>query len=75
MLAGIYTGGEVSAANTMDECWAFVKTNEDTGTHLLTLENVNYLRDIMAVLKMVREKVFGELVNFRCGCQHDLRFV
>jgi predicted dehydrogenase len=75
MLAGKYTGVEVSAANTMQECWDLVNTHEQTGSHLMILENVNYRRDIMAVLNMVRQNVFGELLHFRCGYQHDLRFV
>jgi len=75
MLAGKYTGVEVSAANTMEECWDLVNTHEQTGTHLMILENVNYRRDILAVLNMVKQDVFGELVHFRCGYQHDLRFV
>ena len=75
MLAGKYTGLEVSAANTMEECWDLVNTHEQTGSHLMILENVCYRRDIMAVLNMVRDNVFGELLHFRCGYQHDLRFV
>ena len=75
MKAGKYTGLEVSAANTMEECWDLVNTHEATGTHVMILENVNYRRDIMAVLNMVRQDVFGELLHFRCGYQHDLRFV
>jgi len=75
MLAGKYTGLEVSAANTMEECWDLVNTHEQTGTHLMILENVNYRRDVMAVLNMVRQDVFGEMMHFRCGYQHDLRFV
>jgi predicted dehydrogenase len=75
MLAGKYTGLEVSAANTMEECWDLVNTHEQTGSHLMILENVNYRRDILAVLNMVKQNVFGELVHFRCGYQHDLRFV
>jgi hypothetical protein len=75
MLAGKYAGLEVSAANTMEECWDLVNTHEQTGTHLMILENVNYRRDILAVLNMVKQNVFGELVHFRCGYQHDLRFV
>ncbi len=75
MRAGKYTGVEVSAANTMEECWDLVNTHEETGTHLMILENVNYRRDILAVLNMVRENVFGELLHFRCGYQHDLREV
>ena len=75
MKAGKYAGLEVSAATTLEECWDLVNTHEATGTHLMLLENVNYRRDIMAVLRMVREGVFGELVHFRCGYQHDLREV
>lgn len=75
MIAGKYTGLEVSAANTLEECWDLVNIHEKTGTHLMILENVCYRRDILAVLNMVRQNVFGELLHFRCGYQHDLRFV
>jgi len=75
MKAGKYTGVEVSAAMTMQECWDLVNTHESSGSHLMILENVNYRRDIMAVLNMVRQDVFGELMHFRCGYQHDLREV
>jgi len=75
MKAGKYTGVEVSAAMTLEECWDLVNIHEETGTHLMILENVNYRRDVMAVLNMVRKGVFGELLHFRCGYQHDLRFV
>ncbi|MEZ4986254.1 MAG: Gfo/Idh/MocA family oxidoreductase [Saprospiraceae bacterium] len=75
MLAGKYTAVEVSAANTLEECWDLVNAHEASGAHLMILENVNYRRDVMAVLNMVRQNVFGELVHFRCGYQHDLREV
>lgn len=75
MLAGKYAGLEVSAANTLEECWDLVNIHEQTGTHMMILENVNYRRDILAVLNMVKQDVFGELVHFRGGYQHDLRFV
>ncbi len=75
MIAGKYTGLEVSAANTLEECWDLVNVHEKTGIHLMILENVNYRRDVLAVLNMVKQNVFGELVHFRCGYQHDLRFV
>lgn len=75
MKAGKFAGVEVSAANTLEECWDLVNTHEQTGTHMMILENVNYRRDVMAVLHMVRQNVFGELVHYRCGYQHDLRQV
>lgn len=75
MKAGKYVGLEVSAANTMEECWDLVNIHEETGSHLMILENVCYRRDVMAILNMVKQNVFGELLHFRCGYQHDLRFV
>jgi predicted dehydrogenase len=75
MKAGIYAGVEVSAATTLEECWDLVNTHEETGTHLMILENVNYRRDVLAVLNMVRQGVFGEMIHYRCGYQHDLRAV
>jgi predicted dehydrogenase len=75
MKAGKYTGIEVSGATSIDECWSLVRTHEETGTHLMFLENVSYRRDVMAVLKMVRLGMFGELIHCQGGYQHDLRAV
>ena len=75
MKAGKYAGVEVSAATSLAECWDLVNTHEQTGTHMMILENVNYRRDVMAVLNMVRQDVFGEMIHYRCGYQHDLREV
>jgi predicted dehydrogenase len=76
MRAGVpYTGVEVSAANTLEECWDLVNAHEETGMQLMILENVCYRRDIMAVLNMVRTDLFGELLHCRCGYEHDLRAV
>ncbi|TDS19094.1 oxidoreductase family protein [Maribacter caenipelagi] len=75
MEAGKFAGVEVSASNTLEECWDLVNTHERTGTHMMILENVNYRRDVLAVLNMVKQNVFGEMVHYRCGYQHDLRHV
>lgn len=75
MKAGKHAGVEVSAANTMEECWDLVNTHEETGKHCMILENVCYRRDVMAVLQMVRADLFGETIHARCGYQHDLRKV
>ncbi len=75
MKAGKYAGVEVSAANTIEECWDMVNTYEETGVPTMILENVCYRRDVMAVLNMVRQDVFGELIHARCGYRHDLRGV
>jgi len=76
MKAGVpYTGVEVSAANTLEECWDLVDAYEETGNQLMILENVCYRRDVMAILNMVRTNMFGEIVHCRCGYEHDLRSV
>jgi predicted dehydrogenase len=75
MKAGKYAGVEVSAATTLPECWDLVDTHDETGTHLMILENVNYRRDVLAVMNMVKAGLFGELLHFRGGYQHDLREV
>lgn len=75
MKAGKFAGVEVSASQTIEECWDLVNTHEETGSHLMFMENVCFRRDVMAVLNMVKQDVFGELLHFRCGYQHDLRGV
>ena len=75
MKAGKYAGVEVSAANTVEECWDLVNTSEATGMPCMILENVCYRRDVMAVLNLVRQGMFGELVHCQCGYQHDLRAI
>ena len=62
MKAGVpYTGVEVSAANTLEECWDLVNVHEQTGNQVMIMENVCYRRDEMAILNMVRKNLFGEL--------------
>jgi len=76
MKAGVpYVGVEVSAANTIEECWDLVNVSETTGSQLNIMENVCYRRDVMAALNMTRQGLFGELLHARCGYEHDLRSV
>jgi predicted dehydrogenase len=75
MQAGKYVGTEVGGGFSLDECWQLVNTHEATGSQLMFMENVCYRRDVMAVLQMVREGLFGELMHLEGGYQHDLRGV
>jgi predicted dehydrogenase len=75
MEAGIYVGCEVIAGLTVKEHWDIVNTSERTGIPYSTLENVCYRRDVLAVLNMVRQGLFGELLHLEGGYQHDLREV
>ncbi len=73
MNAKKYVGCEVNVGMTVEECWDLVHTSERTGMPLMMLENVCYRRDVMAVMNMVRQGIFGELVHLQGGYQHDLR--
>jgi len=75
MKAGKYAAVEVSAANTIEECWDLVNTSEETGVPCMILENVCYRRDVLAVMNMVKQGIFGEVVHTTCGYRHDLRTV
>ncbi len=74
--AGIkYVGTEVMLGITLQDHWDVVKAAEKYKAHVMMLENVCYRRDVMAVLNMVRQGVFGEMIHLQGGYQHDLREV
>lgn len=76
LAAGIkYVGTEVVLGITLQEHWDVVKAAEQNKAHVMMLENVCYRRDVMAVLNMVRQGVFGEIIHLQGGYQHDLRGV
>ena len=71
MKAGKHAATEVPAALTIDECWQLVETAEKTNKHCVMLENCCYFRNVMMVLNMVRQGLFGDLVHCEAGYQHD----
>ena len=74
--AGIkYIGTEVVLGITLEDHWDVVKAADNAGAHVMMLENVCYRRDVMAVMNMVRQGIFGEMMHFQGGYQHDLRGV
>ncbi|ANE50895.1 Gfo/Idh/MocA family protein [Flavisolibacter tropicus] len=74
--AGIkYVATEVILGITLQDHWDVVKAAEKHNAHVMMLENVCYRRDVMAVLNMVRQGLFGELIHLQGGYQHDLREV
>jgi hypothetical protein len=74
--AGIkYVATEVILGLTLQDHWDVVKATETYAAHVMMLENVCYRRDVMAVLNMVRQGLFGELIHLQGGYQHDLRAV
>lgn len=73
MKAGKYVAMEVGGASSVDECWKLVRTSEETGCPCMLLENCCYDKREMALLKMIKEGLFGELVHCEGGYLHDLR--
>ena len=71
--AGIYAAAEVGGASSIQECWELVRVSEETGVPFMLLENCCYGREEMAVLNMVKQGLFGELIHCQCGYEHDLR--
>jgi len=74
--AGVkYVGTEVVLGITLQDHWDVVKAAEEHNAYVMMMENVCYRRDVMAVLNMVRQGLFGELIHLQGGYQHDLREV
>ncbi|HNR32552.1 MAG TPA: Gfo/Idh/MocA family oxidoreductase [Candidatus Hydrogenedentes bacterium] len=71
MKAGKYTGVEVPAALTFDECRQLVDTHEQTKVPCMMLENWSFRRDNLAVLNMIRQGLLGEMVHCHCAHSHD----
>jgi predicted dehydrogenase len=68
-----YAATEVILGLSLQDHWDVVKAAEKYNANVMMLENVCYRRDVMAVLNMVRQGLFGELIHLQGGYQHDLR--
>ncbi len=73
MESGKHAFVEVPAATTLEECWQLVDTAERTQKNCMMLENVNYGREELMVLNMVRQGLFGDLLHGEAAYIHDLR--
>lgn len=73
MEAGKYAAMEVGGASSLEECRQLVRVSLRTGKPCMLLENCCYNREEMALLNMVKQGLFGELVHCGGGYQHDLR--
>jgi predicted dehydrogenase len=73
MRARIAVACEVVAGITLQDHWDVLFAQQETGTPYMLLENVCYRRDVLAVLNMARQGLFGEIAHLEGGYQHDLR--
>jgi len=74
MESGKHAFVEVPAATSLEECWQLVNTAERTQKNCMMMENVNYGREELMVLNMVRQGVFGDLLHGEAAYIHDLRW-
>ncbi len=73
MRAGLNVAMEVGGAASEEECWQLVRTSQETGKFCMLLENCCYGREEMAVMNMVKQGIFGEVIHCQGGYRHDLR--
>ena len=73
MKYGSHVFVEVPMACSIKELWEIVDTSEKTGKHCMQMENVNYGRDELLYLNMVRQGVIGDLLHGEASYIHDLR--
>jgi len=73
MKQGAHAFCEVPIAVTTDEMWDIVNTSEKTRKHCMMMENVNYGREELIYLNMVRQGVIGELLHGEAAYIHELR--
>jgi len=65
---------EVPAATTVEDAWLLVDTSEHMQMNCMMMENVNYGREELMVLNMVRQGLFGGLLHAEAGYVHALRW-
>ncbi|MBB4081089.1 putative dehydrogenase [Lewinella aquimaris] len=73
MEAGAHAFVEVPIALTIEEMWSVIDTSERTQKHCMMLENVNYSRDELLFLNLVRQGMIGEVLHAEAAYIHDLR--
>lgn len=74
MQAGAHAFVEVPIATTLKDMWDIVDASEATGRHCMMMENVNYGREELLYLNMVRQGVLGDLLHGEAAYIHALRF-
>jgi hypothetical protein len=71
MKHGIVPGVEVPSSLSVKECWDLVDTSEKTGVGCMMLECWSFRNDNLALLNMVRQGLFGQIVHVHCAHSHN----
>lgn len=72
MKHGAHAFVEVPLAVSLEDLWSLVDTSEATRKHCMMMENVNYGRDELMFLNMVRQGVIGDLLHGEAAYIHCL---
>lgn len=70
---GAHAFVEVPLALTLQDLWRVVDAAERTCRHCMMMENVNYGREELMFLHMVRRGLIGEPLHAEAAYMHDLR--
>ena len=65
---------EVPLALSINELWEIVNTSEKYNKHCMMMENVNYGREELMFLNIIRNGHLGDLLHAEAAYIHDLRF-
>ena len=73
MKAGKACCMEVGGAYSLDDCFALVRTQEETHMPFMFLENCCFGKEELLVTSLVRNGLYGEVVHFSGKYGHDRR--
>lgn len=73
MKRGAHTFVEVPFSPSVAELWQLIDTSEATQKHCMMMENVNYGREELLFLNIVRQGLIGELLHGEAAYIHNLR--
>ena len=65
---------EVPLALSVKQLWEIVNTSEKYNKHCMMMENVNYGREELMFLNIIRNGHLGDLLHAEAAYIHDLRF-
>ncbi len=71
--AGKHVLSEVTAAYTLEECWALIDAVERTGLTYMMAENYCFTEPVLQVQNMVDQGVFGDITYASGSYIHDCR--
>ena len=73
MRKGIAVASEVGCEYSLENCYELVRTQEQTGTPYMLMENCCWNKDELLATAMARKNMFGTIVHCAGAYAHDLR--